>query len=85
MRELSIISAVLFLLLPMQGVAQQTTETARIVNATESFLSTLDADQRKHVLYAFDDNVLFVKRCGGCHYGKAKATTESPRDSSRIP
>jgi hypothetical protein len=40
MRELSIISAVLFLLLPLQGVAQQTTETARIVKATESFLST---------------------------------------------
>jgi hypothetical protein len=56
MRKLSIISAVLFLLLPLQGVAQQTTETARMVKATESFLSTLDADQRKHVLYAFDDN-----------------------------
>ena len=46
----------MFLLLPLQAVAQQTAETARIVNAAESFLSTLDADQRKHVLYAFNDN-----------------------------
>ena len=56
MTKLSTISAVLFLLLSVHAVAQQTTATARVVEATESFLSTLDADQRKHVLYAFDDN-----------------------------
>jgi hypothetical protein len=56
MRTLSSISAALFLLLPPQAVAQQATATARIVNATENFLSTLDADQRKQVVYAFNDN-----------------------------
>jgi hypothetical protein len=56
MRTLSSISAALFLLLPQQAAAQQATATARIVNATENFLSTLDADQRKQVLYAFNDN-----------------------------
>jgi hypothetical protein len=56
MRRLSSTIAALFLLLPLQSVAQQTTATARIVGAAESFLSTLDVDQRKHVLYAFNDN-----------------------------
>jgi hypothetical protein len=56
MRNLSSMIALLFLLLPLEAVAQQTAATARIVNATESFLSTLDADQRKHVLYDFNDN-----------------------------
>jgi len=56
MRERSSIIAVLSLLLPLKAAAQQTSTTARIVNAAESFVSTLDADQRKHVLYAFDDN-----------------------------
>jgi Protein of unknown function (DUF3500) len=38
------------------AVAQQTAVTAHIVTAAENFLSTLDAEQRKHVLYAFNDN-----------------------------
>ncbi len=56
MRHLLSIIAVIFVMLPLQAVAQQTAGTARIVNAAENFLSTLDADQRKHVLYAFNDN-----------------------------
>lgn len=54
MRNLLSIIALFFLMLPFQAFAQQT--ATRIVNATESFLSTLDTDQRKHVLYAFHDN-----------------------------
>src|SRR5580692_4930059 len=38
------------------AVAQQTAVTAHIVTAAENFLSTVDAEQRKHVLYAFNDN-----------------------------
>lgn len=37
------------------AMAQQST-TASIVKAANTFLSTLDAQQRQHVLYAFDDN-----------------------------
>src|SRR5208283_318102 len=36
------------------ALAQQTA-TARIVQAANTFLSSLDAKQRQHVLYAFDD------------------------------
>jgi Protein of unknown function (DUF3500) len=56
MRNLQSIVAVFLLLLPLQAFAQPTAATARIVSAAENFLSTLDADQRSHVLYAFDDN-----------------------------
>lgn len=37
------------------AAAQQST-TASIVQAANVFLATLDAQQRQHVLYAFDDN-----------------------------
>jgi hypothetical protein len=43
-------------LLPIGAPAQPAATTARIVEAANSFLATLDADQRKQVLYAFDDN-----------------------------
>src|SRR6201996_452227 len=43
-------------LLPFGAPAQQAATTARIVEAANNFLATLDADQRKQVLYAFDDN-----------------------------
>jgi hypothetical protein len=56
MRILSSTIAALFLMSPQHSVAQQTTATARIVSAAEGFLSTLDADQRKQVVYAFNDN-----------------------------
>jgi hypothetical protein len=41
---------------PFGAFAQQPATTGRIVDAANSFLATLDADQRKQVLYAFDDN-----------------------------
>jgi Protein of unknown function (DUF3500) len=43
-------------LLPIGAPAQPAATTARIVEAANSFFATLDADQRKQVLYAFDDN-----------------------------
>jgi hypothetical protein len=55
MRKLLSIIAAIFLLLPLAAIAQQTAVTAQIVNAANSFLSSLDADQRQHVLYAFND------------------------------
>jgi Protein of unknown function (DUF3500) len=36
-------------------VAQPAASTARIVGAAEAFLASLDTEQRRHVLYAFDD------------------------------
>jgi hypothetical protein len=56
MRKLLYFIAAIFLLLPLEATAQQTAPTARIVDAANGFLSSLDADQRKHVLYAFNDN-----------------------------
>jgi hypothetical protein len=57
MRKLFTNIAAIFVLLPVTGTAQQATAaTARIVSAADAFLSSLDADQRKKVLYAFDDN-----------------------------
>lgn len=43
-------------LLPFGAPAQQAANTARIVEAANSFLATLDADLRKQVVYGFDDN-----------------------------
>jgi hypothetical protein len=59
MRKLLPVIALMFLLLgalAQQTIAQQTAITAQIVNAANSFLSSLDAEQRQHVLYAFNDN-----------------------------
>jgi uncharacterized protein DUF3500 len=56
MRKLLSIIAPLILSLAAQGAPQQTATTARIVNAAETFLASLDASQRQHVLYAFSDN-----------------------------
>jgi hypothetical protein len=50
MRKLLSLIAAIFLFLPLEGTAQQTTATARIVNAADSFLSSLDAHQRQHIL-----------------------------------
>jgi len=56
MRKLISITAATFLLFPASALAQQTAATARIVRAAETFLSSLDAEQRQHVLYAFNDS-----------------------------
>jgi hypothetical protein len=56
MRKLLSTIAAAFLLLPASALAQQATTTAGIVSAAETFLSSLDAGQRQHVLYAFNDN-----------------------------
>lgn len=56
MRQLGFLFVGIVLLLPQGNYAQQTATTASIVEAANSFLSTLDADQRKQVLYAFTDN-----------------------------
>jgi hypothetical protein len=57
MRKLFTNIAAIFVLLPVTGTAQQAAAaTARIVSAADAFLSSLDADQRKKALYAFDDN-----------------------------
>ncbi len=56
MRKLLVIAAVISLSLTVSSVAQQAATPARIVNAADAFLSSLDANQRKSVLYAFSDN-----------------------------
>jgi hypothetical protein len=56
MRKLLPIIAAISFSLPMSAVAQQTAATSRIVSAADAFISSLDADQRQHVLYAFNDN-----------------------------
>src|ERR1700742_2960425 len=38
------------------AVAQKQTTTSQIVSAANAFLQTLDATQRQHVLYAFNDD-----------------------------
>ena len=43
------------LMLPVLQVAQKTAATAQIVTAAENFLASLDADERKSVLFTFDD------------------------------
>jgi hypothetical protein len=48
--------AVFLLSLAAPAMAQQTAVTARIVSAANSFLASLDADQRQRVLFAFSDN-----------------------------
>jgi hypothetical protein len=56
MRKLLSVIAAIFLSLPVSALAQQADATAGIVIAAKTFLSSLDADQRQHVLYAFNDN-----------------------------
>jgi hypothetical protein len=56
MRNLLSVIAAIFFSLPVSAGDQQTAVTARIVGAAETFLSSLDASERKRVLYAFDDN-----------------------------
>jgi Protein of unknown function (DUF3500) len=56
MRKLLVITVAVSLSLTVSSVAQQTATPARIVNAADAFLSSLDADQRKSVLYDFNDN-----------------------------
>ena len=56
MKKLFYLLPVIAFLLPFGVPAQQAATTARIVDAANAFLATLDADQRKQVLYAFDDN-----------------------------
>jgi hypothetical protein len=54
-KVLSAIAAI-FLLLPASARAHQTATASRVVSAADTFLSSLDANQRQHVLYAFNDN-----------------------------
>lgn len=56
MRRLPSILAAILLSLPAPASAQQTAMTARIVGAADVFLASLDAEQRRQVLYAFGDN-----------------------------
>jgi hypothetical protein len=56
MRRAFAILAAVSVLLPLSSMAQQGTVTARIVSAADAFLASLDADQRKQVLYAFNDD-----------------------------
>ena len=53
--KLPIVTA-MFLMLPVPQVAQKTVATAQIVSAAETFLASLDDDQRKSVLFNFDDD-----------------------------
>jgi Protein of unknown function (DUF3500) len=56
MRELGFLLAGVVLLLSQDAYAQKTATTASTVEAAKRFLSTLDADQRKQVLYTFTDD-----------------------------
>jgi hypothetical protein len=56
MRKLLVITTAIALSVTVSSVAQQTAVSTRIVNAADAFLSSLDADQRKSVLYDFNDN-----------------------------
>jgi hypothetical protein len=56
MRKLLAIAAAILLSLPARAVDQQAVATARITRAANSFLALLDAEQRKRVLYAFNDD-----------------------------
>jgi Protein of unknown function (DUF3500) len=56
MRQLLFIIAAILLSLPVSAAAQQSEVTARVVSAANTFLSSLDANQRQRVLYAFNDN-----------------------------
>jgi Protein of unknown function (DUF3500) len=56
MRKLLSYFVAIFLVLPLGVPAQQSAVTARIVDAANSFLASLDPDQRQHVLYSFNDN-----------------------------
>lgn len=55
MRKLLTLAAILFAVPPLAR-AQQTGTTAEIVRAANAFLSSLSAEQRQKVLYAFDDD-----------------------------
>ena len=54
-KRLAVVSALLVMLLPAQLVRAQTA-TARMVSAANSFLSSLDANQRSRVLFSFADD-----------------------------
>jgi hypothetical protein len=56
MRKLLFVITPIFLALPTSAGAQQAALTARIVNAADTFLASLDDSQRQRVLYAFNDN-----------------------------
>jgi hypothetical protein len=55
MKRTIAIAVALLLLLPSLSMAQRTAPTADVVRAANAFLATLSAEQRKKVLYAFDD------------------------------
>ncbi len=56
MRKLLVVTAAISLSVTLPSIAQQTATTARIVSAADAFLASLDATQRKSVLYDFNDN-----------------------------
>jgi hypothetical protein len=56
MKKLLSMIAAIFLSLPPSALAQRATATARIVSVGDGYLSSLDTDQRRNVLYAFNDN-----------------------------
>src|SRR5579864_3082643 len=55
MRKLFWLFPTVAFFLPFGAFTQQAATTGRIVDSANSFLATLDADQRKQVLYTFDD------------------------------
>lgn len=55
MKRIIVIAVAISLSLPSFPSAQQVAPTAEVVRAAETFLSTLSADQRQKVMYAFDD------------------------------
>ena len=56
MKKLLAILTAALLLLPSPGKTQQTHSTENIVRAANAFLSSLTAEQRQKVLYAFNDS-----------------------------
>jgi hypothetical protein len=55
MKSLLAIAAAILLSLTTPSGAQQAGATADIVRAANTFLSSLNAEQRQKVMYAFDD------------------------------
>lgn len=55
MKSLFSTIAAAFLLFPLPAAGQQVAATARIVSAADTFLASLDDNQRKQVTYSFDD------------------------------
>src|SRR5580704_3935655 len=56
MTRLFAINTAIGLFLTAPSIAQQPDSSARIVNAADAFLASLDAAQRQSVLYDFNDN-----------------------------